>query len=248
MKQSLAAFLILLLWTSCSKQNRFPEKNSFKISIEELQLVESGKDVIYTSESLESIDYSSLQQFVKQFESKDQAFVLSEFENDWSTFFKNIDFSKCSRTDLKNWIAFTGLLLEITGKAEYGEELERISNFGESVQSYIRPYVFTKKLDNIYVNLFQPVRINYEHSMKGEVTFRQETDYPKSGSVKLHFGMTERRYIELFIRIPSWAEGTHVTVKGVKYFAPPGDYCHIVKKWKEGDLVEIELPLDKMPL
>ena len=83
--------------------------------------------------------------------------------------------------------------------------------------------------------------------MKGEVTFRQETDYPKSGSVKLYFGMTERRYIELFIRIPSWAEGTHVNVKGVKYFADPGSYCKILKKWKEGDVVDIEFPINKKP-
>jgi DUF1680 family protein len=104
--------------------------------------------------------------------------------------------------------------------------------------------VLTKNGDHIYVNLFNPVEINYQHSLGGEVTFRQETTYPESGSVRLHFDNAENRYIELYIRIPEWAEGTSVVVKKVKYFTQPGSYCVIAKKWKQGDVVEIELPIE----
>ena len=69
--------------------------------------------------------------------------------------------------------------------------------------NYIEPFVLTKNGDHIYVNLFNPVEINYQHSLGGEVTFRQETAYPESGSVRLHFDNAENRYIELYIRIPN---------------------------------------------
>jgi DUF1680 family protein len=59
--------------------------------------------------------------------------------------------------------------------------------------------------------------------------------------------METKRYIELFIRIPEWAEEATVIEKGVKYVATPGSYCQITRKWSEGDMVEINFPTEKMP-
>jgi len=95
--------------------------------------------------------------------------------------------------------------------------------------------------------MFIPSEISYSHSMGGEVKIWQETNYPQSGSVRVNFSMTEKQYIEVFIRIPSWAEDASVEVNGVKYFAPPGSFSKISKKWKEGDVVEIEFPISKKP-
>ena len=75
----------------------------------------------------------------------------------------------------------------------------------------------------------------------------QETNYPESGKILIKFKMENKRYIELFIRIPEWAEGATVTEKGVKYVATSGSFCQIARKWNEGDFVEVNLPVDKMP-
>ena len=131
--------------------------------------------------------------------------------------------------------------MELTGEAIFAEVLETYQ-LDSSTRDYTKPFVITKSIDHIHVNLFEPTEIKYDHTLGGEVQFRMETAYPNSGKIKFHFGMTERRYIEVYIRIPEWAEGTTVTVKKVKYFASPGSYCKIAKKWKEGDVVEVEIP------
>lgn len=247
MRIKFVAFLLLPFVFSCAKHNQFPEKKSIKIPVNELVLANKLNNT-HLPEIETSINFTDLQLYVEQYNSKNDVFDKETFEDQWEIFNANKNIAIWNRADFETWIEITGLLLELTGEAKYGEELENISDeTAPNLEQNIAPYILTKKLDHIYVNLFQPVELKYGHSMKGEVTFRQETNYPESGSVKLHFGMTERRHVELFIRIPSWAEGTSVTVKQVKYFAAPGAYCKIVKKWKEGDVVEIEFPIDNKP-
>ena len=227
----------LMLLVSCSKTKTFPEKIA-----ERLGDAEEISSLTITNNNLKE-----LLTCVNKFENKDESFSLVALEKEWQNVVSNQSTEFDDKNEQRLWIEITGLLLELTQSEKYAEELERINQTSVDDAGLISPFVLTRNLDNIYVNLFQPREISFSHSMGGEVTFRQEADYPTSGSVKLHFGMTEHRQIELFIRIPSWAEGTTVTVKNVKYFAGPGSYCQIVKKWREGDVVEIELPIEQKP-
>jgi len=234
--------LLLILFGSCSKQNKFPEKKSNKIPLNELVLQTNWEDLKIEVTDNE-IDFSEMKNFIHQYKLKDEEFKLSEFEKLWSIFKLENNLSEWSDVDLIEWVEITGFLLELTQNTRYAEELERISMWNrKNIQRSIAPYILTKRLDNIYVNLFQPVETSYNHTLGGEVNLVQETDYPKSRRISLHFGMTERRHMELFIRIPDWALGTSVVVKQVKYIAKPGTYCKIAKKWKEGDIVEIQFP------
>uniref|UniRef100_UPI003216D249 hypothetical protein n=1 Tax=uncultured Draconibacterium sp. TaxID=1573823 RepID=UPI003216D249 len=222
-------------------------KVSEKIPMEELHVSGIAPNVKIKETPVGS-NFKSLHEFVSQYNSKDAGFNLANFETKWHLFATKENQTKWNDAELKNWIEITGLLQELTNNTEYVEELENVLlKTGTRFEPNIVPFVFTKRVDHIYVNLFRPLEINYKHSLGGDVKFSQECNYPKSGTVKMHFSMTERRYIELYIRIPSWAEGTTVTVKKVKYFTSPGSYCLIAKKWKEGDLVEVEFPIDKMP-
>ena len=149
------------------------------------------------------------------------------------------------------------MLLEVTGNAAYAQELEETvyqssklfseTEFDE-IEKLLIPWIFTKNVDHIHINLFANATIKYEHTMKGAVEITQETDYPKSGKILIKFKMQTKNYIELFIRIPEWAEGATVTEKGVKYVAPPGGYSQVIRKWDEGDFVEVILPMEKMPV
>lgn len=238
MNPKLISILILFIVVSCSNKERFPAKQSERITYDSTSVT-----------NLNSSNYGQFNQlftFVKQYNDKDPAFSLKAFEEAYSQFLTTHSGNIISAAGLPIWIEISGLLLELTGEEKYAQQLEELSKT-DSLSEYIKPFVLTKRVDHIYVNLFEPVEINYNHTLGGEVNFRQETSYPKSGSVRLHFGMTEKRYIELYIRIPEWAEGTTVVVKKVKYFTQPGSYCVIAKKWKEGDLVEIELPIKNYP-
>jgi DUF1680 family protein len=50
---------------------------------------------------------------------------------------------------------------------------------------------------------------------------------------------------ELRLRIPSWAAGAVVAVNGRKNAAPvmPGTFAGILREWRSGDRVELDLPL-----
>jgi hypothetical protein len=250
----LPAFLI-----SCN-QNTFPELVTEKVNPDLIKL----NDVFFETENAQRDSDSedkkydfrldSLMSFLNKYQSKAENFNLQYFKENWDSTLERISTVDLGIVTAKRWFKATGLLFELTGDARYSEELERIvytsfkRNLSESeIESLAKPYVFTKHVDHIHVNLFIPSEISYSHSMGGDVKIWQKTGYPESGSVRLHFSMTERNYIELFIRIPSWAENASVEVKGVKYFAPPGGYSKIAKKWKEGDVVEIEFPISKKP-
>lgn len=236
MNPKLVYVFLFLVFVSCNYKEQFPIKKSERILV--------GDTTVTRSNTHDYGPFESLFTFVNQFESQDSAFDLQAFEAEYEQFrnLKNQEIYEGSA--LPSWIEINGLLLELTGKEKYAKELEKVS-LNEAMTTYIEPFVITKSVDHIFVNLFEPAEISYQHSLGGQVIFRQETSYPESGSVRLHFEMTERRYIELSIRIPEWAEGTRVEVKGVKYFTKPGSYCLIAKKWKDGDLVEIELPIEK---
>ena len=95
--------------------------------------------------------------------------------------------------------------------------------------------------DQIYINLFVESSAHYEHTTGGPVRITQETNYPNGGHVNIRFESGDKRFVELFIRIPFNVQQASVIVGGVKYKAVPGEYCRVAKMWKTGDVVEILL-------
>ena len=226
--------IFLLILVSCSQTDVFPEK-----------IAQGIGEHNYRPEKSLNAGLNTLLTFVNKFQNRDESFNVEAFKKNWDIVQPNKTLNVKSENDRAIWASVTGLLLELTQDEKYAAELEQIGEATSGSSELLAPFILTKNVDHIYVNLFEPTEISYSHTLGGEVSFRLETDYPKSGSIRLHFGMTERRYMELYVRIPEWAEGSTVIVKQVKYFASPGSYCKIAKKWKEGDLVEIELPMEK---
>ena len=249
MKFRILLVTIFCITISCTQNNTFPVKLSEQLSTDDIvshQNFSFSSERNYENEENHS-DLKTLIDLQHQFENKNNEFDLPVFENAWKDYYLKQNIS-----DIKSWVSITGLLLELTGKEMYAAELERLNFLGgtlgrNELNKIISPFIFTKNTDHLYVNIFTPSEINYRHTLGGDVKVEMVTDYPRSGKVNLNLSLTEKRYIELNIRIPDWAENATVTVKQVKYFAAPGSYCKIAKKWKEGDLVEIEFPVNQMP-
>lgn len=253
-------FLIVILFVSCKMQHKFPEPVTRPVEPEIVNLkdgffsgFEKGDDS-QNKKSGKEIYPESLVSLQDEYITKDERFDLRKFEEEWQNFRNETASDIQEKEAIQKWFEITGLLFQLTGNAVYAEELERIAftNFfgtaNESeLESMIGPYIFTRNVDHIHVNLFIPAEISYNHSLGGDVGITQETDFPRSGSIKLHFSMETKRYIEIFVRIPGWTKEASVEVKGVKYFAVPGNYCKVAKKWKEGDVIEIEIPLADKP-
>ena len=45
------------------------------------------------------------------------------------------------------------------------------------------------------------------------------------------------------LRIPAWAEGASIAVNGKRETASAGSFARVQRKWKNGDRIELELPL-----
>lgn len=255
----ISLLLIPLLFLACSGKKQFPEPVSQKVANENLTI--NSPVFIKSPQKTDTVKTIISEELTRQlvqmkymYERKEVGFDLAEMENFWE--YINGREGYFTSIGIRNWMIATGFLLEITGKEKYAAALEKIQYVPEynledgmpvEIKSLLESYVFTRNNDFFHVNLFANATVQFEHSLHGNVEITQETDFPQTGKVNLKFKSDDKRYMEIFVRIPEWAEGTTVTVKGVKYIAPPGDYCQIAKRWREGDLVEITFPIEKLP-
>jgi hypothetical protein len=76
-----------------------------------------------------------------------------------------------------------------------------------------------------------------------EVTIKSSTHYPFDGKVMLTVGSSKDSRFPLYLRIPSWANGARAVVDGRQIKAEPGKYLCLSGTWKDGDTVELELPM-----
>ncbi len=260
MKQAFLAGLMALFFTSCSQHEKFPEFVTRKVSPEEVELTvdadlpSAGNTADSGREESNYPKLDSLLTFQQMYLQENEAFDLERFRRVWESFRAETKNNRLPEKEAFRWFRVSGFLFQLTGDAAVVDEMEKIiwSQRSDATQtevwdSIFTPYVFTRNVDDIHVNLFLPGEIGFTHSMGGKVKIRQEADFPASGSIRLNFSMEIKRYMEVFIRIPRWAEDASVTVKQVKYFAPPGSFCKIAKKWKEDDVVEIEFSQENMP-
>jgi len=96
----------------------------------------------------------------------------------------------------------------------------------------------------IYVNLYIPARINWKQDA-AVARASIATAYPYDSTVTLSLELSQPRTFALHLRIPAWAAGASVAVNGKRSSEPivPGTFAGIVREWRTGDRVELDLPL-----
>jgi hypothetical protein len=110
---------------------------------------------------------------------------------------------------------------------------------------------FAKTADSIYfhdersifVNLFLASEVAWPE--KG-ARLEQQTHFPEEEGTTLVFHAERPADLALNVRIPGWAvRGGAVRVNGtaVAAFASPGSYLTLDRTWKEGDRVDVRLPM-----
>lgn len=126
--------------------------------------------------------------------------------------------------------------------------------------SSISGYVYATSEDAIYENLY----VSNSADIKlgdTDVRLTQKTDYPWDGNVSTSIGLDRPTSFAMRLRIPLWSQGRPVpgdlytyvddsaekiTVKvngnAVRYDIVNG-YASIERKWKDGDVIELELPM-----
>lgn len=97
--------------------------------------------------------------------------------------------------------------------------------------------------EEVFVNLLIPSELNW--SEQG-ISLRMETEYPADGFVKLTVVGNAKKELVVSFRHPAWAN-QHISLmvngREAAISSRPGTYTGTVRKWKDGDVIEFQLPL-----
>lgn len=140
------------------------------------------------------------------------------------------------------WAQLNVELVKLSGEVRFGDALEillyRTKNF-VFPEDLLKSVIYTHVFDQIFVNVIGASTMDYQHTTGGNVRLIQETSYPQSNEMTLKCECNDLRYMDIFIRIPSWAVNPSVSHGNVKYVARPGEYSQISKKWQTGDEIKV---------
>ncbi len=121
-------------------------------------------------------------------------------------------------------------------------------------------YVYGKKSDQLYVNLYVDNTANIQINNK-QLEVIQSTSYPWDGNISIKLNPEEKQSFKLFLRIPGWAQN-EVIASDLYHFSDISDekiqlsvngkklkpeikngYIGLERNWKKGDVVELILPM-----
>jgi DUF1680 family protein len=107
-----------------------------------------------------------------------------------------------------------------------------------------RIHSYLRDSSGVYVNLYIPSSLRFTQS-GAAIALTQTGNYPFESAVAFRVQATRPAEFALNFRIPAWAQGASVAVNGnrVASAATPGTFATIRREWKDGDEVDLELPL-----
>jgi uncharacterized protein len=96
----------------------------------------------------------------------------------------------------------------------------------------------------VYVNLYIPSTLRWTENGSA-LALTQEGEYPYDDHIAFTVTTSQPTELTLLLRIPAWAERASIFVNGArqKSLAIPGQFAAVKREWKNGDRVELELPL-----
>lgn len=106
---------------------------------------------------------------------------------------------------------------------------------------------YFRDVRGVYVNLYIPstLRWTQDESTHGgaQIELTQTSDYPYDSQVQFEVKTSKAAEFAVNLRIPDWAAGASIAVNGKRHAAQAGGFARVQRKWKNGDRIELELPL-----
>lgn len=113
-----------------------------------------------------------------------------------------------------------------------------------ALDSYTRhaEYIYAHSESALFVNLFISSKVDLE---KKGLSLEQQTNFPEDNISILTISAKNEVNLDLCIRNPYWANNrVSIKVNGkIQNVIPVKGYFHLNRKWKNGDKVEITLPM-----
>lgn len=103
-------------------------------------------------------------------------------------------------------------------------------------------FIYTHSGDSLWVNLFIPSELNWND--KG-IKLTQTNNFPQEEATKIVVGVENPSTFTLNLRHPGWCVNPVVKVNGkkVNVKSNPSSYIALNREWKNGDVVEMSLPM-----
>lgn len=117
---------------------------------------------------------------------------------------------------------------------------------GSGIESHGKygQFIYAHSPDSLYVNLFMASELTWKE--KG-LTVRQETTFPDEPRTRLTLSATEPVALTIQVRYPAWVEKGKfaIRINGESHSidAEPGSYVPIRRTWRNGDRIDVELPM-----
>lgn len=117
--------------------------------------------------------------------------------------------------------------------------------FGTGMENHAKyvDTIFAHDDDALWVNLFIAAELQWPE--KGLV-LRQETAFPESDTIRLHWQLKSPVELALKIRRPGWAtQDVKLSVNGnaMPVAGAAGEYLTVTRTWQDGDTVELRMPM-----
>ena len=104
-------------------------------------------------------------------------------------------------------------------------------------------FIYTRKGDHLFVNLYAASELNWKER---DIVVRQETGFPYAQTSRITIAKGKGLFT-LQVRYPGWVKPGEFQVKvngqPVDLVTGPSSYVPITRKWKKGDVVDIEFPM-----
>ena len=101
---------------------------------------------------------------------------------------------------------------------------------------------YFRDAQGVYVNLYIPSTVRWTQG-GAHVSLTQKSEYPYDAQVQFEVTTSRAAEFAVSLRIPAWAEGASVSVNGKRQAAVAGTFVSVWREWKDGDRIEVELPL-----
>ena len=109
----------------------------------------------------------------------------------------------------------------------------------------VAAYVYSMSPRGVWINLYGANVLDTQFADGGALRLRQETEYPWDGTIGITIEKAPQKEFSVFLRIPGWAEESHLTINGKAVDQNPeaGRYHEIRRSWSSGDRIELALPM-----
>jgi DUF1680 family protein len=116
---------------------------------------------------------------------------------------------------------------------------------GTALEEYakLNNTIFYSDGEGVYVNLFIPAELDWSER---QIRLRQQTKFPDEPRTVITVEATAAAPWTMNLRIPGWTSSkASVSINGSRLTAmtDPGGYLKVSRRWKQGDRVELEMPM-----